>query len=137
METHEIERQPFNGWAALVALFLGAVALGWYGCWALRYAGEHGPGVFSILNVVLSALAVVLWFVLCFGFFTLQPNISAVLTLFGKYTGTAKTSGFKWANPLYVKKKVSMRAHNLNGQKLKVNDLRAIRSRSRSSWCGG
>ncbi len=124
MKTHEIDRKPSNGWAVLVALFLAVLPLGAYGPWAILNVIEHGPSVLSILYIVPWGLAVAVWFVLCFGFFTLQPNMSAVLILFGKYTGTAKTSGFKWANPLYMKKKVSMRAHNLNGQKLKVNDLR-------------
>lgn len=64
----------------------------------------------------------VLWVFLNIGFFTLQPNMSAVLLLFGKYVGTCKQEGFRWANPLLIKKKVSLRANNLNGQKIKVND---------------
>ena len=64
----------------------------------------------------------VLWFFMLFGFFTLQPNMSAVLLLFGKYVGTCTQEGFRWANPLLIKKKVSLRANNLNGQKIKVND---------------
>ena len=64
----------------------------------------------------------VLWVFLNIGFFTLQPNMSAVLLLFGKYVGTCKQEGFRWANPLLIKKKISLRANNLNGQKLKVND---------------
>ncbi len=48
--------------------------------------------------------------------------MSAVLLLFGKYSGTCIQEGFRWANPLLIKKKISLRANNLNGQKLKVND---------------
>lgn len=51
-----------------------------------------------------------------------NPNESKVLTLFGKYVGTVKSDGFFWVNPLTAKRKVSLRANNLNGQKLKVND---------------
>jgi len=51
-----------------------------------------------------------------------NPNESKVLTLFGKYVGTVKTDGFFWVNPLTNKRKVSLRANNLNGQQLKVND---------------
>lgn len=51
-----------------------------------------------------------------------NPNESKVLTLFGKYVGTVKQDGFFWVNPFTVKKKVSLRAFNLNGQQLKVND---------------
>lgn len=51
-----------------------------------------------------------------------NPNESKVLTLFGKYVGTVKTDGFFWVNPLTVKKKVSLKARNLNGHQIKVND---------------
>ncbi len=51
-----------------------------------------------------------------------NPNESKVLTLFGKYVGTVKTDGFFWVNPLTIKKKVSLRANNLNGHQIKVND---------------
>jgi len=56
------------------------------------------------------------------GFFIINPKESRVLILFGKYVGTIKKDGFHWANPLYFKKKVSLRARNLNGEKVKVND---------------
>lgn len=58
------------------------------------------------------------------GVFTLQPNTSAVLILFGAYKGTVRRSGFLWRNPLVKVEKVSLRARNLNGDKLKVNDKR-------------
>lgn len=58
------------------------------------------------------------------GLFTLQPNTAAVLILFGAYKGTVRESGFLWRNPFMKKEKVSLRARNLNGDKLKVNDLR-------------
>ncbi len=61
----------------------------------------------------------------CFaGLYTLQPNQAALLTLFGSYRGTDRNEGLRWANPFYVKKKVSVRARNFNSEKLKVNDLR-------------
>jgi regulator of protease activity HflC (stomatin/prohibitin superfamily) len=56
------------------------------------------------------------------GLIIVNPNESKVLTLFGKYIGTVKQDGFFWVNPLTTKKKVSLRAFNLNGQQLKVND---------------
>jgi regulator of protease activity HflC (stomatin/prohibitin superfamily) len=56
------------------------------------------------------------------GFFILLPNEAAVLTLFGRYTGSVKAYGFWWVNPFSVKRKVSLRSYNLNGDKLKVND---------------
>ena len=58
------------------------------------------------------------------GFFTLQPNEGMVLVLFGAYQGTVRTSGFHWTNPFNKKIRLSLRARNLNGDKLKVNDKR-------------
>ncbi len=56
------------------------------------------------------------------GFLIINPNQSMVLTLFGKYTGTVKADGFFWVNPLTTKRRLSLKANNLNGQQLKVND---------------
>lgn len=57
------------------------------------------------------------------GFIVIQPNDSRVLILFGKYIGTVRDSGFWWVNPFTDKKKVSLRIHNFNSEKIKVNDL--------------
>lgn len=56
------------------------------------------------------------------GLIIINPNEAKVLTLFGKYVGTVKKDGFFWVNPFTSKKKVSLKAFNLNGQQLKVND---------------
>ncbi|HNW97116.1 MAG TPA: SPFH domain-containing protein [Bacteroidales bacterium] len=56
------------------------------------------------------------------GLRAVNPNESVVLTLFGKYVGTIKINGFCWMNPFFLKKKVSLRARNLDSQPLKVND---------------
>jgi regulator of protease activity HflC (stomatin/prohibitin superfamily) len=66
----------------------------------------------------------VLVVVLLFGFFTLQPNEAAVLLLFGSYHGTVRVAGFHWANPLYTKRRLSLRIRNFNTDKLKVNEKR-------------
>ncbi len=58
------------------------------------------------------------------GLYMLQPNQAALLTLFGSYRGTDRSDGLRWANPFYVKKKISVRARNFNSEKLKVNDKR-------------
>ncbi|MCK4676973.1 MAG: SPFH domain-containing protein [Bacteroidales bacterium] len=56
------------------------------------------------------------------GFLVVNPNESSVLVLFGKYTGTVKKNGFFWVNPFFVKKKISLRARNLDSEPIKVND---------------
>jgi regulator of protease activity HflC (stomatin/prohibitin superfamily) len=58
------------------------------------------------------------------GFFTLQPNEGRVLILFGAYRGTVREAGWHWTHTLNTKKRISLRAKNLNGDKLKVNDKR-------------
>lgn len=67
----------------------------------------------------------ILWFVNLIamtGFFTVQPNQGVVLTLFGRYIGTASEQGLRWANPFFAKKHVSLRVRNFETSKLKVND---------------
>ncbi|WP_299526333.1 SPFH domain-containing protein [uncultured Lutibacter sp.] len=56
------------------------------------------------------------------GFFLVNPNTSKVILLFGKYIGTVKDNGFYWANPLYTKKGISLRASNFDSERVKVND---------------
>ena len=65
----------------------------------------------------------VLIFVAC-GFYMLQPNQAAAITLFGDYKGTDRTTGLRWVLPWMMRKKVSVRANNFISDKIKVNDLR-------------
>ena len=57
------------------------------------------------------------------GFFIVQPNEARVLVLFGKYIGSVRDAGLFFANPFATKKHVSLRIHNFNSEKIKVNDL--------------
>jgi hypothetical protein len=57
------------------------------------------------------------------GFFIVQPNEARVLVLFGKYVGSVRDAGFFFANPFLTKKHVSLRIHNFNSERIKVNDL--------------
>jgi regulator of protease activity HflC (stomatin/prohibitin superfamily) len=56
------------------------------------------------------------------GFFFINPNGSAVMTLFGEYKGTVRQNGFYWVNPFYARKAISLRARNFDSERLKVND---------------
>lgn len=70
-------------------------------------------------------LAGILFFagtILFIGLTVINPNEAAVTTFFGEYVGTMKQNGLRWVNPLFRRRKISLRARNLNGQKLKVND---------------
>jgi regulator of protease activity HflC (stomatin/prohibitin superfamily) len=57
------------------------------------------------------------------GFFVVQPNEARVLVFFGRYVGSVSDAGFWWSNPFTIKKHVSLRIHNFNSDKIKVNDL--------------
>ncbi len=83
-----------------------------------------GVGARSPVLIVGAILILVVAVVCSGGFFTLQPNEAAVLILFGSYRGTVRESGFFFTNPFNKKHKISRRARNLNGEKLKVNDKR-------------
>ena len=67
-------------------------------------------------------LLFLVFFFLLPGFFIIQPNTSRVMIFFGDYRGTVKKNGFFWVNPFYVKKKISLRAHNFDSERVKVND---------------
>ncbi len=86
--------------------------------------GEHrwwgGGGVAAL--VVAGILVLVAAILTAVGFLVLQPNEAGVLVLFGRYVGSVKNNGFFWVNPFTAKRKLSMRRHNLNGERLKVND---------------
>ncbi len=56
------------------------------------------------------------------GFMVIQPNQCRVLTFFGRYSGTVTENGFFWTNPFYVKRKLSLRARNMDVPPIKVND---------------
>jgi regulator of protease activity HflC (stomatin/prohibitin superfamily) len=113
--TQEREIRSANGYLAAavgVALIAGMV---------LSFIVAPGGGLFGILGRVL--LIVVGVFVLV-GLYMLQPREAAILTLFGEYRGTDRSEGLRWANPLYAKRRISLRARNLNSPTLKVNDKR-------------
>ena len=75
-------------------------------------------------TIVLMVVCATIGLVLLAGLYMLQPNEAAILTLFGEYTGTDRQEGLRWANPLAGKRKLSLRARNLNAPTLKVNDKR-------------
>jgi regulator of protease activity HflC (stomatin/prohibitin superfamily) len=79
---------------------------------------------YSPLTIVLRVAVIALGVFALVGLYMLQPNEAAILTLFGAYRGTDRAEGLRWANPLYVKRRISLRSRNLNAPTLKVNDKR-------------
>jgi len=101
-----------SGWlmlAASILLLAGAVV-------SFISRERLGP-VYGPVFVVLFALAVR-------GFYSLQPNEAAIITLFGRYAGTDRQTGLRWVPFWYARKKSSLRARNVTTEVLKVNDKR-------------
>ena len=110
----EIVRSAVPGYAMiLVCLVLAAAAL-----WSF----VHAAGAPSVPLVLLGALMTLAAIFIAAGFFIVNQNDARVLVLLGTYKGTVKGNGFYWANPFLVKRRITLRARNLNGEKLKVND---------------
>ena len=103
----EITYKASSGFLMLAVLF--ACIIG-----GIYFITEQYP-----LGIIISGL---LFFIITPGFVIVNPNEARVLVFFGKYSGTVKENGFFWVNPLMQKKMISLRARNLNGQFLKVND---------------
>lgn len=117
----EITKSQKSGWTILfsnAAFMLISIAIFIYGIVMLSRWHTDGGGFVLALGIILFLIS----FLLFFGFFTVEPNEAIVLILFGKYVGTEKTIGFRWANPFYTKKKISLRVRNFDSEKLKVND---------------
>lgn len=108
--------KPVSGFLALL-LSLVALATGIY-LFTTIPEGEK-PNPWIILGGIL--LVITSFFILK-GLMIIQPNHSRVLTFFGKYSGSVKGNGLFFVNPFYSSKRLSLRAHNLQGQTLKVND---------------
>lgn len=99
--------KPVSGYLLLV-VGLGLIALA-------VYALPNGYYLTGVLSAVFTVL-------LMAGLVILNPNESAVMVLFGEYRGTVRDNGFFWVNPFYQKKKISLRARNMDSQPIKVND---------------
>jgi len=109
--TPEIPFQPQSGWPYLGGALLAIVLI------LLGLA--FGPPPLKVLCVV----AMPFVFLTLVGLFVVEPNLSRVLVLFGRYRGTVRATGFFWTNPFTQRRRVSLRAHNLDSSKIKVNDL--------------
>jgi regulator of protease activity HflC (stomatin/prohibitin superfamily) len=106
-----------NGYLAAAGGILAVLA----GAWLIHLSilgSLAGGAALAGIALVLAGIFV------CAGLYMLQPNETAVLTLFGRYVGTDRGEGLRWAFPLYRKRKLTVRARNLNMSTLKVNDKR-------------
>ncbi|MGH7724254.1 MAG: SPFH domain-containing protein [Candidatus Eiseniibacteriota bacterium] len=113
--TKETQAHPLPGILGLF-LFLGLLAVS---TWFVFRASPIEPYVLSVSLGIFGFLVATL---VLNGLFTVQPNQAVVLILLGNYSGTVRTPGWWFTNPIMSKKRVSLRVHSLNGEKLKVND---------------
>jgi regulator of protease activity HflC (stomatin/prohibitin superfamily) len=111
----EIESKALSGWVMLPILLVVLVVT--------------VVGFISAVQPPVNAWVVIFWVVvfaldfLCWaGFFLVNPNEAKVLQIFGKYVGTVKAPGLRWANPFYSKRRLSQRIRNFETPRLKVND---------------
>lgn len=110
----EAAARTMNGYMG-VAAGLASIAVGLL---MLRATLGSPAGMLVSLAVLVAGLA------LLAGLYMQQPNEARILTLFGRYGGTDRAEGLRWANPLMLKRKISLRARNLNAPTIKVNDKR-------------
>jgi regulator of protease activity HflC (stomatin/prohibitin superfamily) len=113
--TREKELKAVSGWVVVFALLVAAAFSVWLLVTGIRAEDPRW--------VVIAMVTLVLELVLAAGLFVVNPNEAKVLQLFGKYVGTEREPGLRFANPFYTKRRVSLRVRNFESARLKVNDL--------------
>ena len=113
-----MKEAPVNSLTGIPTL-LGLIA----GIAACVYAVVYGIQNANPPMIMAGLVVLVLASVLLCGFYMVEPNQAAVLSLFGKYIGTSKDQGLRWNNPFFTTRKISLRTRNFESSKLKVNDL--------------
>jgi len=113
-----MKENSVGSWPGIAFLLVLIAAL--LACGYLFITGLAGQEIGLVVTAVVVGLALL---VMLGGFYMVEPNQAAVLSLFGKYVGTVKDQGLRWNNPFYSAKKISLRVRNFESSKLKVNDL--------------
>lgn len=121
MKTQEVNFSglKLKGIPILILCLITLIGLIWGIIWVANSDLSETAKIISIVS------AVVLLIVnsLCWGgFMQIEPNEARVMIFFGEYEGTVKENGYFWVNPFYTKKKLTLRARNLDAEPLKVND---------------
>jgi len=99
--------------SGFVILFISLLILG-ISTWAV----STGVVIYTFLGII----GIILFSVTLPGYMVIEPNDTRVMVFFGKYKGTITGNGFFWTNPFYSKKKLTLRARNLDVPPIKVND---------------
>ena len=106
----------FNGYLFLLVLLLTLAS----GIWGVMSIENGDPG----MGGPVLGLSIFFFVFFIVGFFMIQPNQAVVITLFGEYKGTERSQGLRWIWPWMMRKKVSVRAHNIHSERIKINDKR-------------
>lgn len=112
MKASEVKFKGFK-MSGFLALFIGVVLVGLF---------AYLPTLGYVWGLLVSVIGILILAVCCLGFMIIEPNNARVILFFGKYKGTITDNGFFWANPFYNKKKITLRARNLDVPPIKVND---------------
>ena len=112
METKELNFKGFkmNGFLGLFVHLIVLPALIFFGF------------ITCVPTAIVSGILCIVWLIMFAGYFSQEPNEARVMVFFGKYKGTFTETGFFWVNPFMNKKKLSLRARNLDVEPIKVND---------------
>ena len=114
----EAKERTYNGMLmnGFLALFINLIVIP---ALAVLCVWLTNGSLVVLVPVIILSLA---FFIMLAGYFSQEPNEARVMVFFGKYEGTFKETGFYWVNPFMEKKKLSMRARNLDVEPIKVND---------------
>lgn len=114
-ELREKRLNAANGGAMLLMLI---ALMGGIPAFAAATGALKEPGVAAFVVLAEVALVVALG-----GFFVVGPNEGVVMQLFGRYSGTVRDAGLRWANPFFAKRRLSLKMRSFESAKLKVNDI--------------
>lgn len=122
--TQEKSAAKLPGIIMLIAVIALALAAG-YGLYSFILEASRADGTGrqpSFTGLIAFLLLVFPLSALMGGFMVVQPNQARVLVFLGKYIGSVREDGWYWVNPFTSKKRISLKAHNFNSERLKVND---------------
>lgn len=130
METKEFNKQLSGKNNGFLHLFLNLAMLVGFVLLIIKLGGLDGmidqatgePTALILLPILGGIVLMFVYILHCIGFMIIQPNQSRVLTFFGRYSGTVRQNGFFWINPFYAKRRISLRARNMDVPPIKVND---------------
>lgn len=111
---------------AALAAVLGGVLLVVMGVTMIDFgsAGESVTvGAAAVTLMVVGVVLIIAGGVTAVGLTPVAPGEARVVQFLGRYTGTIRTDGLRWVNPLTTRRRVSTRIRNHETEVMKVNDL--------------